>query len=89
MPILILTVFLSKRMGHTCRTLFFEGDTRNKPNVRRPAVSRCLIHCLTIHGTKSHSPEGPPPPMSLSSRTPESLPVRAPPFDDRDSQEPP
>lgn len=47
------------------------------------------MHCLTILGTRSHSPGGPPPPLSLNSSTPESLPVRAPPFDDNDSFEPP
>lgn len=47
------------------------------------------MHCLTMLGTRSHSPGGPPPPLSLSSSTPESLPVRAPPFDDNDSFEPP
>lgn len=73
----------------TCLTLFFEGDTRKTPSVRRPVFSRCLMHCLTIPGTASHSPGGPPPPLSLSSSTPESLPVKAPPFDDRDSDEPP
>lgn len=73
----------------TCLTLFFEGDTRKTPSVRRPVFSRCLMHCLTIPGTASHSPGGPPPPLSLSSSTPESLPVKAPPFDDSDSDEPP
>lgn len=73
----------------TCLTLFFEGDTRNTPRVRSPVFSKCLMHCLTIHGTASHSPGGPPPPLSLSSSTPESLPVRAPPFDDKESHDPP
>lgn len=80
---------LKHRETTTCLTLFFEGDTRKTPSVRRPVFSRCLMHCLTIPGTASHSPGGPPPPLSLSSSTPESLPVRAPPLDDSDSDEPP